>query len=246
MNSSAINHLVDLYRGNKLERLENAACQRAYAQDFQTIRQNVLLVVDKITPQSNSDSPNGFLNIFPNASESSEWIDYNYQHSYIYGSCEYQWICQQYSTPNQLSYQCNEPGMFKRVQDNATWIPFGNQVQECFSEIIPEDCRVHTSIHIMGIVIVLNILKTLVLVYAAFGIKESPLLTIGDAIATFLANPDPNTKNMCLVTKPQLDKLQLDKQAKRTWRTKPQPFVPNIKRWYTAGSKLRWMICFPT
>lgn len=43
------------------------------------------------------------------------------------------------------------------------------------------------------VVIVFNIVKASVLLYMWLRIAEAPLLTIGDAIASFLRRPDPYT-----------------------------------------------------
>ena len=36
--------------------------------------------------------------------------------------------------------------------------------------------------------------------YIAFRIRDEPLMTMGDAVASFLRDEDPTTKNMCLST----------------------------------------------
>lgn len=36
--------------------------------------------------------------------------------------------------------------------------------------------------------------------YIAFCIRDEPLITMGDAVASFLGKSDPTTKNMCLLS----------------------------------------------
>jgi hypothetical protein len=36
--------------------------------------------------------------------------------------------------------------------------------------------------------------------YIAFCIRDEPLITMGDAVASFLEKSDPTTKNMCLLS----------------------------------------------
>ena len=48
------------------------------------------------------------------------------------------------------------------------------------------------------IVTVMNLLKFIVMVIAAFGIRAPLLMTTGDAITSFLELPDAQTENMCL------------------------------------------------
>ena len=47
---------------------------------------------------------------------------------------------------------------------------------------------------------VFNVIKGLIMMYLVL-MKETPLVTVGDAISSFMAHPDPATRNMCLYGK---------------------------------------------
>jgi hypothetical protein len=43
-----------------------------------------------------------------------------------------------------------------------------------------------------------HIVKAGVMFYVAFFVRDEPLMTMGDAVASFLERPDPTSKNRCL------------------------------------------------
>lgn len=78
--------------------------------------------------------------------------------------------------------------------------------------------------------------------------KDATLVTIGDAMASFLDTPDELTKGRCLMAKVDVDKGPL------RWRlrgagdipnTKPLPvtyYAPLQRRWFGAASVKRWCV----
>jgi len=67
-------------------------------------------------------------------------------------------------------------------------------------------------------------------------LKEPTLVTIGDAVASFLYDPDPTTKGICLSTKSD---IQNDR-----WKLQPaKPWNPTRHFWFRAASVKRWLIC---
>ena len=44
----------------------------------------------------------------------------------------------------------------------------------------------------------MHIVKAGVMFYVAFLVRDEPLMTMGDAVASFLERPDPTSKNRCL------------------------------------------------
>jgi hypothetical protein len=230
--------LMDLYHNNSLERLESRDCRRAYAQDFQSTRNNVILVQDNISHNLEWITTEN-QSLYNSISNTSQWMFNGFQDNNQIGLSHYEWICYQlYSSRDFIT--CDQTYYLDKILQNSTWTPFAGNVSYCLSEKVPEDCRVHGSLQVFVIVVALDIAKVLVIAYVVFGIKESPLLTIGDAIASFMSDSDPTTIGMCLVTKPQFDKSK-----SFPWRPRNQHFIPFRKRWFTAGSKLRWMSCIP-
>jgi hypothetical protein len=68
-------------------------------------------------------------------------------------------------------------------------------------------------------------------------LKEPTLVTIGDAVASFLYDPDPTTTGICLSSKSSI-------QATKKWKLQPaKPWHPKRHFWFRAASIKRWLIC---
>jgi hypothetical protein len=48
---------------------------------------------------------------------------------------------------------------------------------------------------------VTNLFKLIGMLYVAFRLRDNPLITVGDAVESFLDNSDRTTEGMCLLTK---------------------------------------------
>ena len=95
-------------------------------------------------------------------------------------------------------------------------------------------CMLQFSLPFMLIVIVCNMVKTICL--SSTVMQEShPLVTLGDAIASFLNKPDAATKNICLA-----DKSFFQKGG---WQEKTITWKSERRRWFQAASKRRWLVC---
>jgi hypothetical protein len=109
-------------------------------------------------------------------------------------------------------------------------------VKYCLSETLPERCKLQASSHIALVVIFLNAIKALMMFATVFMTAEAPLLNIGDAVASFVDNPDPHTKDMCLLSKDKVRKSSLPPNMYDTYYTHP-------RRRFEALSKKRWTAC---
>lgn len=76
----------------------------------------------------------------------------------------------------------------------------GWTVQYCLAEPAPQKCSLEYSETLISITVACNVVKTCVLLYLWLRSKEAPLLTVGDAIASFLRRQDPHSRGMCLPT----------------------------------------------
>lgn len=75
-------------------------------------------------------------------------------------------------------------------------------VKYCLAEPIDRICHVGLSSALLLGVIVCVLVKTVVAVAVTVVLGrqgQAPLVTLGDAIASFIARPDPNTAGMCTV-----------------------------------------------
>lgn len=68
-------------------------------------------------------------------------------------------------------------------------------------------------------------------------IKRSPLVTLGDAIASFLKYPDSTTRGLCLVSKEDIqDHIWTEPLRPRQWNPRREKtfWAPLPGRWYAG------------
>lgn len=131
----------------------------------------------------------------------------------------YAWICPY------LSDECSlEVDSIKSKSDSWT-ISRERKVQYCLSEAAPGRCKLRIIPQIAILVVILNLAKAVIIFYTAFGIKEDPLMNMGDAVSSFLKEEDPTTRDMCL--------LGLDDTRKPNGIFQPGP-----REWH--GRTFRW------
>ena len=200
-------------------------CINAYATTFQTSRGSLILVTE--------DSTNlGFA--------------YGYSTNVaLVQSCvpnTYGWICGDAGPYSH--WDCfSDPTCSARVGslDRTDWRPFGNKIEYCLSEQINQQCTVEFSLQLAVVVIIFNVLKASVLVYTFLAVKENPLLTMGDAVSSFLSIRDDTTWGLCLMGKANVASyLWTKKSGKSSEQRQPMTFDSTRKRWYTAVSFRRW------
>ncbi|KAE8154580.1 hypothetical protein BDV25DRAFT_135750 [Aspergillus avenaceus] len=201
-----------------LEKLDNIACINAYAQNFMTSRGHLVMIVDTQNETfhhyaSNMNAVGG-------------------QEDQICARDPFAWIC----GTSKAEDHCNEPCQFRlsSVRDHPeTWSPYGKRVKYCLGERLPEQCRLQFSLQMAIVVIVMNGLKAILMLAVLWVIPKSCLITIGDAVASWMMDPDPTTEKMCLLSRD-------DVQNAPNWPTDPRPFTPTRHPWAAAVSRRRW------
>lgn len=108
-------------------------------------------------------------------------------------------------------------------------------IENCLFQEVDEECMLQFSLPVMLIVIMCNLIKTAAMILVFLGERSRPLMTVGDAIASFLNEPDPTTKNMCLA-----DKYLF---AKEGWEATSSTWKLERHRWFKAASIRRWLAC---
>jgi hypothetical protein len=210
----------DLYsmavRRNSLEQLDYLDCINGYSREFQSTCGNV------------------FLNTTGGQARPGIDVEYYYTETDHDSSCGTsdgtEWIYQQYRGENAGScFSQNAHIYLPRLQANASQRePWGEPIDYCLGEPAEVKCKLHFSVHLLAIVVAFNLLKCLEILGAAFIVKDRPILTIGDAICSFLERPDLNTAHMGLVS--QKDILT----SKDGFKSQP--------RWSQyAGHSTRWL-----
>ena len=77
----------------------------------------------------------------------------------------------------------------------------------------------------------------------AFRIRDKPLITIGDAIESFLDTSDTTTEGMCLVTKESIHAAEMVPSyvpVVPDWLAVPVRYKPRFKQLRQSASGTRW------
>ena len=135
---------------------------------------------------------------------------------------------------------------------SSAWMPRGHIAKYCMSRKLSgseRGCDYDANIAIIVIVIVCNIGKLGTMLYVAYGPFSDPLMTTGDAVASYLERPDQATRGMCLFAKSDIAVVNKQSVTHWTWlgqpssRT-PKKWKPEKTRWFVAASVSRWFWCF--
>ena len=116
------------------------------------------------------------------------------------------------------------------------WSVEGFHIRYCFCQPVEEQCTLQFSLAIMIVVILCNLVKTVCMVTIAWKKDTEPLMTLGDAIASFVDTPDPTTVGNCVAGKSRFEQSTEWEQVPIRWRWKPLC-------WYEAASDGRWFSC---
>ncbi|KAI9884895.1 MAG: hypothetical protein M1823_003302 [Watsoniomyces obsoletus] len=106
----------------------------------------------------------------------------------------------------------------------------------CLSQRVEEQCRLQFSVVILLVVIACNLIKLGCLLWTTMRINQPALVTLGDAISSFLQEPDPVTRGYCMASKNQLER------GIRIEGGKPQRWDARRRFWGATISWQRWLI----
>lgn len=231
---------------SELQNLTNENCLKAYRKEILPDRLDVLAV------SSATNINSSLLSYWPD--NVLPLVDMGP------GRSPYAWTCTQTATDG-----CTYP-----TQD---WTINDCPIEYCLSGYIEPICKVQLSSVIMIIVILCNFAKVLCMSLTIWKPSSIPLLTLGDAIASFLDQTDPNTADNCLASKyyfrgvknaclgtslsgisksfgPAQDSIAanyglLDKNqhSQAGWDGVVRIFKPGSYRWYHSTSLKRWLLC---
>lgn len=198
---------------DKLERLESAECASIYSVPFQFGRSHVLLVADSdIEDNPIIDSIQWTFAYHPRDGPSC------YVHQYT--------GCEQGPVGPMI-----ERKLYHSDHQNKT-------VDYCLSKRSVEHCKIEVSEHLLVIVIVFSLLKALSMAYVAFSADQAPILNIGDALASFLEEPDANTREIRLASQTDFEKI------KTPWSvSKGCDHLQRQRRLWSAAHVRRWVVC---
>jgi hypothetical protein len=112
-------------------------------------------------------------------------------------------------------------------------------LQSCLVQKVEEHCSIRYSLPLAIIVTLFNATKVILLWTVALRLLTTPLITIGDAVSSFLEHPDTTTLDMCLMSRADFD------GDRSVWRDGfgPRFYIAKGRRWSQAASRKQWVVC---
>lgn len=164
-------------------RLDPIACMNAYGSAFISDYRDLMLITND---RGNSTNNTVF------------YVDSITYDSGSGTDLPYSWICLDAHPSHNYNYQCN----IGEERKNATeWHVGGRKIDHCLAQPVEPHCKLQFSLGILIAVIVCNAVKSLAMFWTLRRQKDVTLVTIGDAIASYLDEPDELTKGRCLMGK---------------------------------------------
>jgi hypothetical protein len=225
----------------QLSKLDNKACVQTYATPFVTNSGNLILITDARNPNTFTYDNNTLLTVNQGVyNQSGRYRSY----------ASYNWMCAESSMDDTwgLAPSCssirNDPAKFTIdiwTNNNYSGVIGGNShpflIDSCLSQTLEQQCTVEASLVLLGVVIAFVSCKLLCMFWVLWQLKEHPLVVIGDAITSFVKEPDTNTKGACLG-------ISSDFNHTQSWlRLSPRKWSPKLRRWSHNVSRGQWATC---
>ncbi|KAL3465623.1 hypothetical protein BJX64DRAFT_285228 [Aspergillus heterothallicus] len=211
---------------SSLEKLTPDDCLSTYAINFVTKYSNVVIISSDFNGSFTSLTPKGNLEITApiehlDAGYISSGKDYD----------PYAWICADIDEGFPCSSHVSE------IRAAGNWSVYGYTVDYCLATREPEKCMLEYSLPLAIVVIVANVAKAVLLFFAARTLRDSPLLTTGDAVASFMQRADEASEGKCL-----LDHTLVRAGALDQIEQEPLKYNAAPKRRWSALSTARWIL----
>ncbi|KAF8241402.1 hypothetical protein K440DRAFT_591950 [Wilcoxina mikolae CBS 423.85] len=195
-------------------------CVNTYNSNFLPKNRNLIILIHR------EDNMNGFLNgieISSSIGEPQGWIG-----------------CSGYIS-NHLT-ACNKlESVVSDIRNGGNWTMNQDVVKECRSEKMEERCKLQFSTTILSIVIICNFAKGLCMLLVFSDCDFYPLATIGDAIQSFMREPDPYTSGICYAGKSYIVGQSKFNLPWHTGRPRPSQWRSEGYRWWKVASLTRWI-----
>ncbi|KAH7323199.1 hypothetical protein B0I35DRAFT_510389 [Stachybotrys elegans] len=233
--------LFDAVSDGTMEEMSHNEVLDQYSRPFQSSRGTLLFVINDSEVPGTPPWASPYTPVGLYASTSAyPWGDPTLGSGNVHSDLmDYTWTCP--GEEGQREARC-QADVQAYIQNGSAY-PFhrfgfrSTDVVSMYSQPTQENCRLHFNITYCWIVIVINITKTIAMLFLAFGKFDDPLLTVGDAVASFLKTPDPHTESMSLRSYEDFT------TTKGSWDNSPQVWGAFRRRRYMAASLGRWLIC---
>lgn len=242
-----------------MDQLSPSECLKAYATQYVSARGDVLIVQNGSILQPNFTRSDSTTEQFVPAYNGYALFYHKripFQ-SYPTQYPSYQWQCSVDIQEDRCSLN------YSHTDIQSTWLPYGGQVQYCLSEHVLEQCELDFNVQFAILVIISNLAKVICMFLVVWRHDPSTLITLGDAIQSFINRPDPHTQGFCTVPDHLLAVLirwasrapqAMDALAphdadvnlmQRKFMNEPRfrEWRPPSRRWWSAPSISRWILC---
>ncbi len=187
-------------RTASFERLSTWDCVQAYSTQYVSSRGDLLLVQNRLGADYYRDGIRNYSIVDPLDStsyaipspSSQSYARYSERTGLPYVSLpitnpSYEWMC-----TSDSEIPCNAK------PDPVVWKPYGDIVQYCWSEKAKENCEVRFNLYFARTVIICNLVKAISMVMTFKTHKQGVLITLGDAIESFLDQEDVTTRGLSI------------------------------------------------
>ena len=239
--SPYLRNILQEYQNNQasLVKLENKQCVETYTAPIISAYSDLFLV------SSDLHATNSLLTLYPYAYSQLINNIYNQQNpdegdsdNRVNIFCMMDLICDEagiVTNPQNLSFVSSEMLFSSHNHVNGT-IPGLSFIDYCLSKPVAEHCKLQFSVAIMIVVIICNMIKTVCMNIILWKQDPEPLVTLGDAIASFLDRHDVTTRRNCIAGRTRFE-------DSRYWGLLLSRWDLKGSRWYRAASLKRWIVC---
>ncbi|KAL4972308.1 hypothetical protein BDW66DRAFT_164259 [Aspergillus desertorum] len=155
------------------------------------------------------------------------------------------WICADKRHAPTPDHRCKYYLGDVRAKADSTWVVKGYRVEYCLVETAAEKCTLEFSLPLASVVIATNLVKAVLIILASLILESTQLLTVGDAVASFLRAPDELTRERCLLTSDMIvkERRTMLLAAYRSYPDQQEPALEpeeDLPIKYSAERKRRW------
>ena len=216
----------------RYEDLTPSECAKLYNTDFVSNHRNLFLVTKHRSNTTHNNTLLDMIHVRGEGVSPSSWM------------CAYNIAAGSSQIFLQRSFSCDPSELTTNVTSGLPWRVKLTTLEEveisgCKSERTAEKCKVQFSLWIMIVVICCNLVKACCMVMAVVRSREPTLVTLGDAVDSFLRILDPTTRGICYA-----DRQTVEREWGCGWGTGSRQWKQTgAQRWRTSVSKTRWITC---
>lgn len=204
---------------DQLSKMDADDCVKAYSKPFQSSYRNIFAVVDPVGNEIGNETIHSTYTAFPQ------------------NIVPYTWICD--GVHNESIRECD---VRQFLDHGVVWSLGGRNVSYCLAEPVTDLCEVSFHRTLIIVVIVVNAAKLMAMLALLNFFNEATLVTLGDAIRSFVEDPDDTTTGMCLSNWRSF-RLKDAEANNLGWARKEKKYSPTEFQtsWFWTSSTGQWV-----